>query len=281
MRWLFQQGTRWLGARVLSQAKQAAQAETHCEPAAGDALAKAHVVVAFLCESKLMFDSVADQLSAKRRLEGSQLKVCAGMLAGKPVVVARPLCASAAADSFVSAVVDGHRPRFAVSVSEATSLRDRIAPGTVVMASRVYGLAGKSLRLDGRTPTGQGIVSAGVQTLGMETAVNVFDPAEAPLAADEWSEPIARACQQAELPLMVAAIVLHPPSQQQSKETAALKRQETLAGKTGALAGMVWKKPSGLRDLWNEKQAAWEASGRLAKLAENLVLAMPDSGQSR
>lgn len=275
MRWLLQQGARWLGSRVLKEAKQAAQAGAQGEPVTGDASPAPAVVVAFLCESKLLFDAVADQLSAKRRLEGSQLAICVGTLVGKSVVVARPLEAEPAAEPFVTAVMDGHRPRFAVSVSEATSLRDRITPGTIVMASRVYGEAGRSLRLDGRTPMGEGIVSSGVQTLGIETG-EVVDPADTPLAADTWSEPMARACQQAELPLMAAAIVLHPPLEQQSKETAALKKQDTLAGKTGVLAGMVWKKRSGLRDLWDEKQAAWDASSRLAKLAEHLVHASVD-----
>lgn len=274
MRWLWQQGVRWATSRVVDEAKRAATQEFVGEAEQPDEQpGEAPQAIAFLCQTKFLFDAVADEMGNKRNIEANQLAICAGRLAGKPVVAVRPKEDAFDASHLVTAMMDGHRPRFAVTLSEATSLKQDIAAATVVMATRVIDGQGHSLRIDGGSPTGSGLIRGSVLHAGELQDGKLIDQENAPLAEDTWSLPLARACGTAGLPLMVAAVVLLPPKEQQSKETAALKHQRSLAGKTGVLAGMLFKKQSGLRDLWNEKQARWDASARVGELAKRLAQA--------
>lgn len=274
MRWLLNQGVRWLGSRLVQEVTAAAKppddGDTRDEEPSPDRPKSDRAALALLCETKLLFDAVGDEMSDRRRHQGDRFAVCTGKLAGKRVVVAYPLADVPNHRQLAAAIVDGHRPHFAMSVSEAVSLRDRVAPGSIVMASRVYDAAGGSLRIDGTPPMGEGVLHGGVQALGLAD-VRPVEPADAPLAEDHWSEPIARACGEVGLPLMVAAVVLEPPREGQSKELAAWKRQSGLAHKTGLLAGMMFKKRSGLADVWHDKQARWDAAVRLAKLVRQLL----------
>lgn len=274
MRWLLNQGVRWLGSRLVQEATAAAKPaddeDLPDEEPSPDEPRSERSAIALLCETKLLFDAVADEMSDRRRHQGDRFAVCTGKLSGKRVVVAYPLSDAPNHRQLATAIVDGHRPQFAMSVSKATSLRDRVALGSIVMASRVYDAAGGSLRIDGTPPMGEGILHGGVQVLGLAD-VRPVEPADAPLAEDHWSEPMARACGEVGLPLMVAAVVLEPPREGQSKALAAWKRQGGVAHKTGLLAGMVFKKRSGLADVWHDKQARWDAAVRLAKLVRHLV----------
>lgn len=266
---------RWVVSQLASEARRTNSTEPGESPTnSGESLEVPHSAVAFLCQTKLLFDAVADELTAKQHLEGNRFAVCHGRLEGKRVVVARPLGDAPDLRQFVDAVREGHAPRFALSISEATALRERITPGTIVMASRVFAECGKSLRIDGHTPVGTGLIRGGVSTPGFTKTDELADPTDAPLAEDSWSEPIARVCGELSLPLMVAAVVLEPPAECRNKEADKFKHQRSWAGKSGVLVGLVWKNHTGLGELWNGKEARWSASVQLAKLAKLLVKSM-------
>jgi hypothetical protein len=274
--WIWQHGMRWVASQLASEARRAsssASEEASQDPASesDEPLKISQTTAAFLCESKLLFDAVADELSGKQHVRAHRMALCHGKLEGKRVVVARPVSETPDLKQFVSAVIEGHAPRFALSISEATSLRERIEPGTIVMASRVFATCGKSLRIDGQTPIGKGLVRGGVSTPGYQKSEELADSTDAPLAEDKWSEPIARVCGELSLPLMVAAVVLRPPAECRTGEADKYKRQRSWAGKSGVLVGLVWKNHTGLGELWNEKEARWSSSVQLAKLARMLV----------
>ncbi|MCO6047833.1 hypothetical protein NG895_28340 [Aeoliella sp. ICT_H6.2] len=274
MRWLWQHGIRWATSRVVDEAKRAATNEFLGDQEEPDEQAEdAPNPVAFLCQTKFLFDAVADELASKRHFEANHLVVCTGKLTGRPVVIVRSQASSPDVPHLVAATVDGHHPRFALTLSEATALNRDIAPATVVMATRVMDGQGHTLRIDGQSPTGSGLIRGSILHSGVTRGGELTDPEHAPQCEDTWSLPLARACGTTGLPLMVAAVVLQPPTELQSKETAALKHQQSLAGKTGVLAGMLFKKRSGLRDLWNENQARWDAAVRVGELAKRLVQA--------
>ncbi len=275
MRWLWQHAARWASSQVVNEAKRAAAAQATPDNETEPGVAAGDTKMAVVCETKRLFDAVADSLGSPRHVEGDRFALCAGKLAGKRVVVTRPLVESANPKQLITAIVDGHHPQFVLSAAEATSLSAKIPPGGVVVASRVTGSGDQSLRLDGTAPAATGFFTGSVATRGAATTA-VVDPADAPLAEDEWSEAVARACQQAGVAMMAASLVLQPVSEQRSQAAESLKKQSSLAGRAGVLTGMLWKKRSGLRDVWNEKEAAWEACGRLAQLANYLVSSAGD-----
>ena len=270
MGWLWQLGARWIGSRVWSQATQAATSEVAKVAIRGPA-AGTTAVFAVLCQSKLLFNAVADELTGKSHFEADQLVIEQGSLHGVLIVVARPLGESIEPLRMATAIVDGHLPRFAVSVAEGTCLDASLSPGTLVVANRVLDAEGKSVSLDGRLPAGNGVVVGAVAT----AEANTDDPT--PVAEDTWSAATTRACQRVGLPLIAVSALLQLPEGQRSRETQALRQQRSLAGRAGVLAGMLFKKQSGFKDLWNEKQATWQAVSTLASLVRYLAKSSAES----
>lgn len=274
MRWLWLYGLRWAKSRVWQQAKKetfkqaAASAAASAQSDRRQTLEKHACQLAVLCETKRLFDAVADTLGSQRRIEGDRFCTCAGTLAGGRVVVARPTDESLEAEAFVSAIVDGHRPQLALSASEGSSLCEELPPGELVVAQRLL-KSNQSLRLDGTALPMKGMRTGDIRCLSEPSGNTIAQPHTQPIVADQWCWPSAVACKQAELPLMAVSVVVTPANR--SKEVAALDRQESTAGQAGVLVGMLWKKRSGLGDLWREKEAGWEACGRLAKLVELLA----------
>ena len=82
---------------------------------------------------------------------------------------------------------------------------------------------------------------------------------------------MARACCALGMPLMVATVVIGGPRGSQSRELVAWKRKRGMAHRTGLLAGMVFKRRDALAEVWNDKQARWDGSVRLAKLVRQLL----------
>ncbi len=273
MGWLWQYAARWAGSKVWSQAKSAAvnQATGASDQRPGDE--PTTTVMAAICETKRLFDAVADNLAGQRTIEGDQFAACKGKLGGRGVVVVRPLTESIDHAKLVTAIVDGHQPQFVLSAAEATSCKSDVAPGSIVIASRLVGAEGQSLKFGAAAPPVAGYYTGTVASQGIGSTNMIVDQEQTPLAEDNWSEPIARACQQAAQPVMVASVVLRAAPSERSREADSLGRQSTLAGQMGVLTGMLLKKRSGLREVWNEKEAAWEACSRLAKLAEHLAQA--------
>jgi hypothetical protein len=271
---LWQYAARWASSHAWNQAKRAASETAAAGTRHPGEIEPGAVVMAVVCETKRLFDAVADGMTTQRRVEGDRFAVCTGKLAGRPVVVARPLSGSPSCTQLITAVVDGHRPQFVLSAAEAASCSAEVMPGSVVVANRICNAAGHSMRLEGVAPATPGFYTGSIATRHASQPTIIVDPSQAPLAEDRWSEPIARACQQVGVPMIAASVVFEPVAGHRSQESESLKRQKSLAGRAGVLTGMLWKKRSGLRDVWNEKEASWAACSRLAQLAEQLANAM-------
>lgn len=270
MSWLWQQAMRWASARVWSEAKRAAASQTNTNDEANINSPPA-TAMAVVCESKRLFDAVADRLSTPRHVEGDRFAVCTGKLSGQRVVVARPLRDAVDHAQLITAIVDGHGPRFVLAAAGAASCNMDVVPGSIVIASRLIDANGQAVKLDARAPTAEGFYTGTVATSGASQPTKLIAEDCPTLAEDAWSEPIARACQQVGVAMMAASIVLRPVAEQRSREAESLRRQSTLAGRAGVLAGMLLKKQSGLRDVWSEKEAGWEACNRLATLTTQLA----------
>lgn len=277
MRWLWQYGSRWLLSRVWQTATKRPTADAKGDrgddaestpPVADD------YAVAVVCPSKWLFNAVADVLTHRKQYTADRFEVRLGRLAGRRVLVARPTGESPDLVRFVSAIVEGHRPRLVLSASEAESLQEEVKPGHLVVADRVFGADHHSLRLEGSIPPRKAHHRGGIASRSTGETTAVVDSQSAPLAADDWSWPVARACQQVGVPLVVVGVVVEPGALHRSQEVTSYKKQSSLAGKAGALTGMAWKKRSGLKDLWKRQEAGWEASERLVRLVRELAEAM-------
>ncbi|QDU55993.1 nucleoside phosphorylase-I family protein [Aeoliella mucimassa] len=270
MGWLWQVGARMLGSRMVSEAKQAATSEVAkamlksgpSDPAAA---------IAVLCENKWLFDAVVDELVDKRRLEADRMQIAQGQLAEVPVVVARPLGEAVEPLRMVTAVVDAHLPKFAMSVAEGICLDRELKHGTLVMATRLIDSAGRSLRVELTPPTGEGLRGGTVGTIGAPVVGELAATEQLPVVEDAWSSAVARACQRVGLPLVAVSAVVQLPLSERSQAAEAMHRQRSMAGRAGVLTGMLFKKRSGLKHLWNDKQAKWDATVRIAGLAKYLA----------
>jgi len=273
---------RWVGSQVWQQAKHQAASAAAPSTDSDDPpthqptgkIEKQVCYLAVLCESKRLFDAVADSLGRQKRIEGDRFTTCTGVLTGKRIVVARPTADTLEPQRFVAAIVDGHHPLLALSAAEGASLTEDLPPGELVVATRVLGSSGESLRLDGSAPPLNGFRVGDIASPHPSSDTAVTTASSTPIVIDHWSWHAAVACQQAELAMMAISVVVTPANR--SHEVIALERQKSTAGQAGVLAGMLWKKRSGLGDLWREKEAGWEACNRLAKLVALLTQSAQD-----
>src|SRR6185295_15522441 len=82
---------------------------------------------------------------------------------------------------------------------------------------------------------------------------------------------VAEVCQERGVPLLAIRIISDGVDDELPSEIENLLAQKTLAGKLGAAAGAVFRRPSAAKDLWRLREDALKASDRLAKFLVGVV----------
>lgn len=281
MRWLLQIGGRWLvsqlwrGVRGGAQSPPAggtsaaageprSQAGTKQPRPAADAVAQG-CLLGVVCSSRRLFDGFSDSLLRRRTLVASQFRVASGLLEGAPVVVVLPHDTSASMTTVLTALIDGHHPRFVVSAGEGVSCGEQVLEGHVVVATELVGPAGERLDLEGTSPRAEWVHRGRV-------AASPNQPGE-PLAIDAWSWQNAAACRVVGVPLVALSAITKPCPTRESPGAELLRPSTTLARRTGTFAGLAWRQPKELKRAWQLQAAAWQACDRAVKLVSFMAKA--------
>ncbi len=279
MRWLLQLGGRWLTSQVwrgvregVRQRPSSATSDhrpdqpgvTDAAPGSSTAIEQG-CVLGVVCRSRRLFDGFAEALTRKRTIEASQFRVASGLLAGAPVVVVLPHETSSSLTRVLTALVDGHHPRFIVSVGEGVSGGEQVLEGHVVVATELVGPAGQRLELDGASPGAEWVHRGRIDA-------SSGHPGE-PLAIDAWSWQNAAACQSVGVPLVALSAITKPCATRETPGAELLRPSSTLARRTGTFAGLAWRQPKELKRAWQLQTAAWQACDRVVQLVSFMAKA--------
>ena len=192
-----------------------------------------------------------------------------------------------ATDSLVQSakdLIDFHQPRWFVTAGFAASLQADLPRNHLVIANEIADRSGKrlatGLQVDAdslaKWPTIQvGRLLTSDRVLRTPQERETLGREHNALAADLESMAIAEVCQQHKTPCLAMRVITESMEDKLSRELEHLQRQTSWAGKLGASAGVLMRRPESVKDWWSMKQRGLEASDRLAKLIAGMVAQLP------
>ena len=179
-----------------------------------------------------------------------------------------------------------HRPTWVVSCGFAEGLKPDLQRGDIVMADQLIDEKNSEfttqLHIDresisqtahlhiGRLLT----VQANYRTSEQRQSLGAQYDA---IACDLESMGIATLCAQHDTQFLAVRIITDAQSDNPPPEVSGYLQQQSLAGKMGAAAGTLFRKPSALKTMFQLRRSALKASDRLAKFLSGLVGQLPQS----
>lgn len=232
-------------------------------------------VLAVLSATPQETAGLRDLMKAVVTTRAAGFTVHTGTLSGKRIAVSAVGEDGDTVARATEAVVAAYHPQLIVAAGFVTGLAEGIRRSDLVIAQRIVDDAGQRVALDLSAATSAGVHVGTVATVPTwpagPSARKQLGQTHAALAADRIAMPVALTCQQEQTPMMAVGVVTTAVDDAPSREVAHLMRQQSLAGKAGALLGGMVRRPSTARDLWQMKEATWQASDRLARCLAGLL----------
>lgn len=201
----------------------------------------------------------------------------AGLLGGKEAVVVESGIGGTAAAQATADVIEFHQPRWVISAGFAGALDPAVRRGQIVMASEIVkdGLPSLSvgLKMDAKQVRGLHVgrlltVDKLIRTQADKGALGRQHSA---IACDMETYAIADVCRQRNVRFLSVRIISDGLEDELPKEVDRLLAQKSLAGKLGAAAQALLRRPSSALDLLKLQDDGLKASDRLARFLVSLL----------
>lgn len=197
-----------------------------------------------------------------------------GLLKGRSVVIGETGVGKSAAAAAAAELLDIHKPAWVVSCGFAGALVDAARRGHFVMAEAVADEEGEELQV-GLRMSAEARASSPTLHCGRLLTVDrlVRDESERralasrhdAVACDMETSAIANVCRERKTRFLSVRVISDAVDDALPPEIERMMGQKTLAAKLGAAAGVLWNRPSAIKDLWRLREQAVNASDRLAK----------------
>jgi adenosylhomocysteine nucleosidase len=225
-----------------------------------------------------------DRLKGVIKTEGAGFVAREGGLAGKRLVVIESGVGRMAAERATQAIILGHKPRWIISAGFAGGLHDSMAQGDILLANAIVDTSGRQFEIDfkldpaaiasqrhlhvGRLLTNERIVAepSEKQTLGERYGA---------LAVDMESIAVAEVCRQEKIRFLSVRVISDAVRHALPRDIDYLVKRRSAAGRLGAAAGAILRRPSSIKDMWQLKENALVASERLATFLAGIVEQLP------
>lgn len=225
-----------------------------------------------------------DLLSGVVRIRAGGRVYRQGGCRGRRVVVVESGIGAAAAAAATDALIEGHEPAWVISAGFAGGLAPTLQRNDVVLVNEIVRPGAERLAIDVRVSPEAAARVPGLH-LGRLVTVDraVADPAEkrslaaahSALAVDMESWAVADVCRRRKVRCLVVRVVSDTVDDRLPQEVENLARQGTWAGKLGAVAGAVWRRPSSVKDMYHLREQALLASDRLGKFLVGMIEQLP------
>lgn len=229
--------------------------------------------IAVICSHDREITALVDRMKGVVQTRAAGFLVRTGTLGRKRIVVAvtKPERGSVITNGvrqIAEAVILAHEPTFVAAIGFATALTENLSLLDIVIADKVAGESDEKISLNPSAAASSGI---SIGTL-LSLDVTLKTPGErAPLsgkhsaiAADRIALPVALACQQHRVPMLALHVITTAVDEETPADIDHLLAQKSIAGRTGALLGGLFRRPGVAGNLWELQKTIWEASDRLA-----------------
>jgi adenosylhomocysteine nucleosidase len=222
-----------------------------------------------------------DLLSGVVTTKGRGFIVRSGVLADRRIVVVEAGAGREAAARGTHALIGGHRPLWVISAGFAGGLQADLQRGDFVLADEIDDVSGRRLAIDlkaepdprarvrvGRLLTVDQLVRGGEEkrSLGEKHGA---------LAVDMESWAVGDVCRQDKVRFLAVRVISDAIDEELPAELDSLVAQRTTAGRLGAAAGILFRRPSSIKDMWRLKEQAMESADRLAQYLKQIVDRLP------
>lgn len=237
--------------------------------------------VAMLFALDMECQDLTDQLKQRESVSIDHFREHAGKLLEREVVIietgAGPKLARAAAMS----VIEYHRPKWVISAGFAGGLDPAVRQGDIILADHVMTPESEKLSLGMKPPSP---LPAGMHVGTLLSSDRVlFSPKEkkaafetfGAVACDMETFAVAEVCARMKTHLISVRVITDGAGDELPPEVARLLGQPTFAGKLGAAAAAILKRPSSATDMWKLRQDATKRGSQLAKFLLGLLPQLP------
>jgi adenosylhomocysteine nucleosidase len=210
---------------------------------------------------------LVDRLAGMIRTEGSGFVAREGGLEGRRIVIVESGVGRQRASRATEALILGHHPRWIISAGFAGALDDRLKQGDILIADTIVDADGAQLAIDFKLAVDRVIRdTAEKRELGKRHGA---------LAVDMESMGVARVCSSDKVRFLSVRVIVDTVDRTLPRDIDLLVNKKSTAGRLGAAAGAILRRPSSIKDMWQLKEDALVASERLAKFLVGVVGQLP------
>lgn len=272
---------REAAAQAASGATAGAQAEP-VQQTAPQSPPVCHVgcVFALSIESGGLVDRLAGVVSS----QGEGFTAREGGYEGRRVVLFEGGVGRNAATHATEALIVGHRPRWILSAGFAGGLDDRLAQGDILMADQVVDAEGQRLEIDFKLDPAATAATRHLHVGRLLTLDRIVDTAAEKralgeqydaLAVDMETSAVAAICRREKVRFLAVRVISDTIDHTLPRDIDRLVRKTTTAGRLGAAAGAILRRPASIKDMWQLKEDALVASERLASFLTGVIGQLP------
>lgn len=261
---------------VVTQAAKGQFAQTAVAPPA-EGLKPCHLGVVFALG--IESGCFEDLLQGIVTIRGNGFVTREGGLNGRRVVVILSRAGRKNAARAAEILIDGHRPQRVISAGFAGGLCPTLRRNDILVADRLLDVEGNAMPLELPAGLSAGLGQPGVYRGALLTADRVVRlPSEkrslydrhGALAVDMETTAIAEVCRRRQVAFSSIRVINDPADEQLPRDVEHLLAQKTNVARLGAAVGAMWRRPASAKDMYQLRENALVASGRLAKfLAES------------
>jgi adenosylhomocysteine nucleosidase len=256
---------------AVAQAAKGQLAQPAVEPPAGE-LKPCHLGIVFALG--IESGCLEDLLQGAVTIRGSGFVAREGGLKGRRTVVILSGAGVKKAAAATELLIDGHRPQRVVSAGFGGGLCPSLKRNDILIADRVLNSDGSELSVE--LPAGLAAIATqpGVRRGPLLTADQVVRlPSEkqelfrryGALAVDMETFAVAEVCRRRQVAFTSVRVINDPAGEKLPRDMEHLLAQQTEVARLGAALGAIWRRPGSAKDLYQLRENALVASGRLAK----------------
>ncbi len=272
----------WLRNRAQQAAVQAAmQAAGKGAARTAETAPPPQVDIAVIAALNMELGGLADRLSGIVTTQADGFKTHSGAWRDRGVLLVESGVGRQRAARATAAVIDGHHPSWIISTGFAGGLAQDVARLHIVVGNSVVNEAGERLAIDLKLdPTGRRGLHVGriltvdriVRTPAEKQALAAKHDA---LAVDMESFAVAEVCRRERTRFMAVRVISDAADDELPPDVERLINRPTMAGKLGAAAGAIVRRPSSVKDFWQLKEQALLATDRLAEFLLGMIEQLP------
>jgi adenosylhomocysteine nucleosidase len=222
-----------------------------------------------------------DKLAGAIKTEGAGFVAREGGVEGRRMIVVESGAGRQQAARATEALILGHRPQWVISAGFAGALDERLKQGDILVADSIADITGRQLAIDFKMAPGTHLHVGRLLTvdrvIGEPREKLALGKQHAALAVDMETLAVADVCSREKVRCLSVRVIIDEVNRALPHDIDVLVQKTSTAGRLGAAAGAILRRPSSVKDMWQLKEDALVASERLAKFLVGIVGQLPKS----